>query len=225
MEITNSSCTRAWVEALEAIRASGDRFTDEHGNLCVEVLNLTITIEDSGSVREPLRAMQTRKTWHYPSADELERMITDPKKGSFSYTYGNRIRAYRGVIDQISDFIVPLLRSRSWSRRAVITLWDPESDAGPTKQVVPGHISLDFKLRAGKLNVTSTVRSADMFFGFPANVFQVSIIQHQVCRALNVKPGTITTFCTSAHVFEYQFEDMDKLLGELENESQDGPRR
>lgn len=218
MEIVRGSCSEAWIEALKAIRAGGTRFTDERGNLCVEILNLILAVEDPSSVREPLRTMQTRKTWHYPSADELERAISDPKQGSFGYTYGNRIHAYRGV-DQIADFIVPLLKSRSYSRRAVIVLWDPETDADPTKQVVPGHITIDFKLRNRKLHVTSTVRSADIFFGFPANIFQISILQNQVCRALNAKPGTLTTVCTSAHVFEYQFKDMDELLAELEEES------
>jgi thymidylate synthase len=216
MEIVAPSCTAVWISALKAVRLEGQRFTDERGNLCTEMLNLVLTIEDAATTREPLEIMQKRKTWHYPSADDLERMITEPRRGSFAYTYGNRIHAYRNGIDQLNSFVIPLLRATPWSRRAIVAIWDPESDARTSERTVPGHIAIDFKLREGRLHATSMMRSADVFFGFPANVFQISVLLEHAARALRVKPGSITAFCTSAHLFEYQYADIDELLEELE---------
>ena len=216
MELFAQTCTSVWIDALRAIRIDGRRFTDERGNLCSELLNLTLTIDDASTTREPLMIMQKRKTWHYPSAEDLERMITEPRKGSFAYTYGNRIHAYRGAIDQLNMYVIPLLRSTPWSRRAVIAIWDPEDDAHPTERTVPGHIAIDFKLRDGRLHATSMMRSADMFFGFPANVFQISVLLEHASRALKTKPGRISALCTSAHLFEYQYADIDELFEELE---------
>jgi thymidylate synthase len=216
MELINRRCTDVWIEALRLVRTQGREFTDERGNLCAETLNLTLSIIDPTTTREPLEIMQKRKTWHYPSAEDLERMITEPRKGSFPYTYGNRIHAYRGAIDQLNSYVIPLLRTTPWSRRAIMSIWDPEDDADPSERTVPGHIAIDFKLRDGKLHATSMMRSADIFFGFPANVFQISVLLEHASRILRTKPGTITAFCTSAHLFEYQYSDIDELFEEIQ---------
>lgn len=215
MELNNRRCIDAWIEALMLVRTQGRRFVDERGNPCVELLNVSVRIEDASTTREPLEIMQKRKTWHYPSAEDLERMITEPRRGSFAYTYGNRIHAYRGGVDQLNEYVIPLLRTTPWSRRAVMSIWDPEDDADPTERTVPGHIAIDFKLREGTIHATSMMRSADLFFGFPANVFQISVLLEHTCRALRSRPGTITVLCTSAHLFEYQYTDIDELLEEL----------
>lgn len=220
MELVRTRCTDAWIEALRLVRTHGLRFIDERRNPCIELLNLTIRIEDASTTREPLEIMQKQKTWHYPSAEDLERMITDPRKGSFAYTYGNRIHAYRGAIDQLNSYVIPLLRTTPWSRRAVVSIWDPEDDADPAERTVPGHIAIDFKLRDGRLHATSMMRSGDVFFGFPANVFQISVLLEHACRTLRAKPGTITALLTSAHLFEYQYTDIDELLRELGESSQ-----
>lgn len=218
MEIHTRTCMEAWSEAIRSVRTLGDRFTDDDGNACAELLNLSITIDDTRTTHEPLRVMIKRKTWHYPSAEELERMVSDPKSGSFAYTYGSRIHNYDERKDQFREYLIPLLQSRPQSRRAVLTIWNPMIDAEIGRSAAPGHISIDFKLRSGKLHVTSTMRSADLFFGYPANVFQVSVLQREACKALGVKPGRITMFCTSAHVFEYQFGDIDSVMDEISRE-------
>ena len=215
MELVNTRCTDVWMSALNHVRENGRRFTDERRNACTEVLNLTLSILDPKTTREPLEIMQKRKTWHYPSAEDLERMIIEPRRGSFAYTYGNRIHAYRGAIDQLNEYVIPLLRATPWSRRAIISIWDPEDDAQPSERTVPGHIAIDFKLRDGRLHATSMMRSADIFFGFPANVFQISVLLEHASRALKTTPGTITALCTSAHLFEYQYHDIDELMDEL----------
>lgn len=75
-------------------------------------------------------------------------------------------------------------------------------------------IVADFKVRDNKLNVTAVIRSNDLFFGFPANVYQIYILQEYVRKRLGIDTGDITFFSNSAHIFEDNFEDILKVISE-----------
>ena len=212
MQVISENAMESWKQALRIIRNSGRSFIDENNNECYEILNCIITVDDSETALLPLLEMRSQNKWHYPSAEELRRIMLSPKKG-YAYTYGSRIVSYSNGMNQLDDFIVPLLTKTPYSRRAVINLWDPSIDENLEKRDVPGMISIDFKLRNGRLFITGLIRSADLFFGWPANLYQLLTVQKYVCEKLQVKPGSITTFCTSAHVFSYEFEDMDEVFG------------
>jgi thymidylate synthase (methanogen type) len=211
MLIQKENTMDAWLDALLLAKNSNTRFIDENNNECQEILGMMITINNSGTINEPLIAMRSMGPWHYPSNDELTQVIMHPHKSGLPYTYGSRIFSYNDF-NQVEDFIIPLLQKEPNSRRAVITLWNPANDSNPRNRSVPGLISLDFKLRNGKLSVSGMIRSADLLFGWPANIYQISLIQQRISKKLNTNNGTITTFMTSAHIFTYQHEHIDELI-------------
>ncbi len=213
MEIETETTTEAWKRALKYVFENGKDFEDNN-RVCREVLNLTIKIKSpEKDITGPIEILNSFKKWVYPPLEEIKNIIQSKNLAPvYSYIYGPRIFNYRNKVDQIDDFVIPLLKNTRESRRAVVTLWDPEEDASIYKKGVPGLISLDFKLRKNRLNITAVIRSNDLFFGWPANIFQIYSLQELMVKKLDCFPGSITIFSTSIHIFKDQFEDLKKVL-------------
>ncbi len=204
-----------WKKILKYVFEKGTDFKDENKNLCREILNLYVQFDNSEDIHKLLVYLKSIEEYQYPSNDLLYNSVFSKSKKGFKYTIGNRIFNFslnEKNINQIDNFIIPLLKKTPFSRRAVVTLWNPILDSDIDSRSVPGMVSLDFKLRDKKLNITATIRSSDLFFGLPANVFQIFLLQDYVSKKLNVKKGFIGIFCNSAHIFEYQFEHIKKVL-------------
>jgi len=62
------------------------------------------------------------------------------------------------------------------------------------------------------MDVTVIIRSNNLFFGFPANIYQTYILQEYVAQRLNKELGKITLLLLSAHIFEDQFGDVEEMI-------------
>jgi thymidylate synthase len=212
MNITEKTTLEAWKAALNSIINDGHDYMDNERKTR-EMLNLMICIEEpTKDITKPIEIMRKSKKWVYPPLEEIESIILSKKLApAYSYSYGPRIFNYN-TINQIDKFVVPLLKKDHFSRRAVVTLWDPVIDANIFKKDVPGLIMIDFKLRNNKIHATSFVRSNDIFFGWPANIYQIYSLVEYLSKQLNCEIGSLTTFSSSAHIFEDQFESINKIL-------------
>ncbi len=204
-----------WKKILEYVYNEGSDFKDENKNVCREVLNLYVQFDNSEDIHKLLVYLKSIKEYQYPSNDLLYNSVFSKSKKGFKYTVGNRIFNFSFKdenINQIDEFVIPLLKKTPFSRRAIVILWNPIFDSEIHSRSVPGMISVDFKLRNNKLNITATIRSSDLFFGLPANVFQIFLLQDYVSKKLNVDKGFIGLFCNSAHIFEYQFDHIRRII-------------
>jgi thymidylate synthase len=130
----------------------------------------------------------------------------------FGYVYGSRLFKHTGNINQIHKYIILLLRKDKNTRRAVVTLFDPQRDSFIDHSDVPGLICIDFKIRDNRLNITATIRSNDIFVGWPANIYQLFMLQDYVAARLDIKIGSITTFSTSAHIFDEHINMINRII-------------
>jgi thymidylate synthase len=212
MNITKKTTLEAWKSALNHIINEGKNYKDNE-RLTRESLNLSICIEDPAKdITAPIEIMRKSKKWVYPPMEEIESIILSKKTAlAYSYSYGPRIFNHNNI-NQIDNFIIPLLKKDPFSRRAIAVLWDPLIDSNVYKKDVPGFILIDFKLRDNKLNATSFVRSNDIFFGWPANIYQIFCLVEYVSKQLSCEVGSLTTFSSSAHIFEDQFESINNVL-------------
>lgn len=212
-----SSTYKVWKKALRHVLEEGDVFEDEDGRVCKEVSNMALKIEDPETdIKKPINRLNSFDKWIYPSLDEIKNNILSKDSSiGYEYSYGNRILSYSGngeEKDQLNDFVIPLLKKNPNSRRAVINVWNPLVDSNFFKKEIPGVVSIDFKVRKGKLNVTELIRSNDLFYGWPANIYQIYCLQSFVSDKLNVDPGFLSTVSTSAHIFEEQFEYIEEVV-------------
>jgi thymidylate synthase len=124
--------------------------------------------------------------------------------------YGPRLRNWNGI-DQIEEIIV-LLKEDPLSRRAVISLFDPNTDFENSKDI-PCNNWLQFLIRDGKLHMHVTQRSCDILWGFSGiNTFEWSVLQECISKILGVDVGPVKWFIGSAHIYENVWERLDSII-------------
>lgn len=128
-----------------------------------------------------------------------------------SYTYGSRLRAFAGEIDQVQA-IIDNLRAVGESRRAVAALWSPAQDIGSAN---PPCLNLvQARLREGRLQLTAYFRSQDIYRAWAANAYGLRALQGQIAEALSATAGDLAILSHSAHIYAHDWERAGELLAQ-----------
>ncbi|MFH1072688.1 MAG: thymidylate synthase [Nanoarchaeota archaeon] len=214
MEINEETTYKAWKEALRHIVSQGKTFTDHENRKCREILNLFLTITSpKEDILIPIETLTKFDRWVYPSIEELSNIIFTKKKiATIHYTYGSRIFNFQDKINQINEFIIPLLKADPNSRRAVIMLYDPVTDSKTFNKEIPSLLFIYFKIQEKKLQLIGFIRSNDFFIGWPTNIYQLYKLQELVAQELGIEQGSLTTISNSAHIFEEYIELINEVL-------------
>lgn len=116
-------------------------------------------------------------------------------------SYGARWRV-QFVVDQIRE-VIRLLTKDPDSRRAVISMWDPDEDWFQINSTdIPCNTTIYFKIRGGHLNMTVCNRSNDMLWGaYGANAVHMSMLQEYVAGHLKIPVGVYIQQSDSFHVY------------------------
>ena len=125
--------------------------------------------------------------------------------GKFWGAYGPR------TVDQFPIIVDRLSRDHD-TRQAVITLWDPEYDAKGGKKDHPCTTAFFFLVRDGKLNMKTVMRSMDLWWGWPYDAVQFSMVQQAVAACLGIPVGTYTHHAVSAHLYEPHWKAAGYML-------------
>ena len=212
MEIKARTAEEAWKKMLREVMKNGVEFIDRKSRLCKETLNIITCVESPEAVTKPIEMLSSFKKWAYPSAEELKAFMLEKSDiPGYYYHYGSRAFNYSGI-DQVNDYLIPLLKKEPTSKRGIIVFYGPEKDTLPLKKETPGMVMMNFNIRNKKLHATAVIRSNDLFFGWPGNIVQTYFLADYVSKELNVPIGTLNTISISAHIFEDQFEYIKKLL-------------
>ncbi|HLD05627.1 MAG TPA: thymidylate synthase [Candidatus Nanoarchaeia archaeon] len=214
MEIVQGEALKAWKLCLQRIWSEGREFKDQEGRICKEVTNVMVRVENPElGVGEPAQWLANQEEWVYPSLEQINKVILGESNSAFfHYAYGERIFRFQGKKNQLQEFILPLLSKNIESRRALLSLYDPIEDSEGLKDDVPCLVAVHFRVIEGKVHVSGYIRSNDVFIGWPANVYQLFVLQKWVTSKLGLEFGSITTISGSAHIFlEYQ-EKLDRLI-------------
>ncbi|WP_067474367.1 thymidylate synthase [Nocardia amamiensis] len=120
--------------------------------------------------------------------------------GRLQGAYGPRMRRWRGRIDQLDRVRDILTRDRD-SRQAVIQLFDPERDTRGHRDV-PCTLGYRFFIRHNRLHMHTTMRSQDLWLGFPYDLFAATILQELLAGWLGVALGEYHHFVDSLHLYD-----------------------
>ena len=96
--------------------------------------------------------------------------------------------------------VAALLKKDPDTRQAGVTLWRPEELSTPSKDV-PCTMSLFFHIRAGRLNLSVTMRSNDVFWGLPYDAWMFSNALHTMAWAIGVPVGVYYHTALSLHAY------------------------
>ena len=123
--------------------------------------------------------------------------------------YGKRIFNPTEGVNQITN-IIELLRDDPNSRRAVIPIWSPNDSTRLKSNDIPCAVSITFLIRDNKLHTTLMMRSNNALRLLNVNIFEFSLIGEIVARELNIEYAQYTHYSNSMHVFEGDFNIVNK---------------
>ncbi|WP_409201002.1 thymidylate synthase [Methanobrevibacter sp. DSM 116169] len=221
-EIEGNEIADCWEKIVKEIMNEGHLVNDERGSLTKELLNVVTCINDPFGIKDGdffgmSKSLEKLDNIRIPDdyfweGDKLkvysEQFISDDKQG-FVYTYGNRLRAHFDRIDQIGKSIERLKTCRE-SRRAISLTWDPTIDADSDE--VPCMILVDFKIRDDTLYTTALWRSHDIYGAWFPNAVGLAYLSKYVSSEIgDVSLGPITIHSISAHVYEVNFDEAEKV--------------
>jgi thymidylate synthase len=217
MEITDTDAKKLWMKAINVILKEGDEYIDNDGKNCREIKNLILNLKNVNrrNIENPINHINSFDFILYPSKEELVGVMFKKMQAPiYEYTYGDRIFSFSGIKNQIDDFVIPLLKKDPSSRRGVISIYDPAKDSYIENHNTPCLMYIQVRIIDNKLALSSAIRSNDVLFGLPANLFQLFSIQEYVCKELNLEFGEITILCNSGHIFVDENNDLLKSLKE-----------
>ena len=113
------------------------------------------------------------------------------------------------VADNIKG-IVEKLKNDKNTRQGCIRIYDTKYGLSNTKDV-PCTLDLHFLIRDNKLNMTTYMRSNDLFWGLQYDLFVFTTIQEVVANELGLELGVYIHCPTSLHVYDYHYDVLDKI--------------
>ena len=125
--------------------------------------------------------------------------------------YGPRLLNWKGV-NQVSK-IIEILSTKPDSRKAVIQLFDA-ADLLVEHKDVPCTCTLQFLLRQGKLQLLVNMRSNDVHWGLPHDVFCFTMLQEIVARSVSAELGIYKHTVGSLHLYTKDIGPAKRFLSE-----------
>ncbi|MCY4583214.1 MAG: thymidylate synthase [Chloroflexi bacterium] len=125
--------------------------------------------------------------------------------------YGPRLFNWKGL-NQVQQ-VLDLLKAKPDSRQAVIQLFDAADISEPHNDV-PCTCTLQFMIRQGRLHLFTHMRSNDIMWGLPHDIFSFTMLQELFANDLQVELGTYKHMVGSLHLYRKSIKDAHKYLQE-----------
>jgi thymidylate synthase len=187
------------------------------GQECMEILSHQTTID----MNHPILLSECRKLSYRFMAGEAHWILTGDNRvneyvrqlAPYSDNGETMFGAYGPKFVQQYGYVIRTLMADWESRQAVITFW--RECPGPSKDI-PCTIALQFLIRDKKLHLHVTMRSSDIWLGWPYDVFSFSMIAKFIQLALQseirfpsdtpLKLGYLTITAGSQHLYARDYE-------------------
>lgn len=211
-DVFETNIDDAWLHWYSILSNMNLDDSSRDGEVCGEILNAITVITDptNNIMKNRIRNLSMKygigeMLWYLSGNNQLKE-IQKYTKGwdrmsddgvTCNSNYGWCIR-YKYGFDQWEWCIKELTKNRN-SRRAVIHIKEPsEKDS----KDINCTCTLQFFIREGKLYMTTYMRSNDLWFGFPYDVFQFTCMQILMSMQLGVGLGTYTHIAGSLHLYK-----------------------
>jgi len=209
-----------------------DFVSSPRGMLTKEVLGATLTLRNPRArlITSPTRAVNYSFAvgefiWYWDGRNDLEFISRYNKRlpqfsddgVTLNSAYGYRIFGpfgHSGGDRNQWKTVLDILRTDRDSRRAVIHILNRADISGISKDV-PCTSTLQFFIRDERLHMHVYMRSNDVFWGLPYDVFSFTLMQEAMAIELGVGLGHYKHTAGSLHIYERHFSDSEKIISEL----------
>ena len=127
-------------------------------------------------------------------------------------SYASRLFDYAGSGRDQLAWAIDRLRSDPETRSATITTFEPLTDT----TYIPCVSMLDFWAPRGQLELVVYAHSLDFGKKAYGNLVELARLQAMVADELELPPGSLTLYVKSAHVYEPEWELMQRLAATVE---------
>ena len=211
----------------QQLKEEGEMVTARGFNT-IEINNVAIRLKN---IRKRCTTLNSRKwnlnfaigefAWHLSASNKLDAIEYYAKEwknsspdgqGIYESCYGHKI--FKSEPGQSSQWqkIINLLRHDPYTRRAVLTLYNFNNVLELDSKDVACTCSIQFLFRNGKLDATVYMRSNDIIWGLPNDIFFFTMLQELLANELSVKVGVYNHMVGSLHVYERHFELAESIL-------------
>jgi len=115
-------------------------------------------------------------------------------------------------LNQIARAVDVLTQDDPDSKRVVLQIFDAREDIRKSNIDVSCTIGLQLLLRDGRLHMVAYMRANDAYVGMLSDVFSFTFIQEFIAGLIGSEIGTYTHFVGSIHIYENDFEAVERLL-------------
>ena len=129
--------------------------------------------------------------------------------GECSYCYGQRWSEHHQI-----DNVRKRLTENPNSKKAIIMTWMPY-DTRPDISDSPCNISYMFLNRNGKLDMTATIRSNDLFKGIRYDYALASSMLQNMASFIGQEVGELYFHINSLHAYRQDFENLEMVINEI----------
>lgn len=131
----------------------------------------------------------------------------------FGAEYSNCHANYKGMgMDQLA-MVVDQIRNNPGSRRIFMSAWNPKS--APEMVLPPCHVSYQFYVSNGNLDVMMYQRSADVFLGLVFNIASTATLLTLIAKITGLVPRFVKLVVGDGHIYESHFTAVNKQLGRV----------
>ncbi len=195
--VEGPTVAETWLEVLRLVMRFGQIKPTDYSQSQRELFNLVAIITDENPDDIYFAP------WLPFSREELEdyypRLLSPDKIPGVSYTYGERLRNYKGEgLDQIAS-LKERLREAHHTRRAVAITWDAFVDSHSDNP--PCLLEVGAGVQQGKLYLTARFRSHDLYTAWPQNTYALRRLQKEIADDVGLELGPLTIISHSAHIY------------------------
>lgn len=130
--------------------------------------------------------------------------------GSIGPGYGKQFRDCKGY-DQVQQ-VISDIRSNPYSRRHIISLWQPDEISQMALPPCHGLIIQFNVSQGGELSCQMYQRSGDMFLGVPWNIAFYSLLTKVIAQITGLKAKEFVHVLGDAHVYLNHLDQIDEQL-------------
>ena len=162
--------------------------------------------------------------WHVSGSDEISPIAHyAPRWRNFSddgvrirgSCYGHRIFHADGGRESQWSRLVATLRSDCQSRRAVLNVQQPyEETLSIASKDVPCVTSCQFLVRDDRVEAIVNMRSNDVIWGLPYDVFLFTMLQEMLAVEIGANLGSYRHFAGSMHLYERHAGWADRIVAD-----------
>lgn len=220
------SVNNAWLHTLRRVFVGGSVVDVGSGNVAgartKELLNISTTFW----MAFPLLTVAERRLnyrfafaepwWILSGYDDPSLLAPyNPKLAEFLGGTTKTFGAYGPRIAEQLEYIIDTLSADPNSRRAVLSIWRPNPPTG--ERDIPCTALIQFFIRNGELHVIDTMRSSDLWLGWPYDAMCFSMLAGVVClrlreRGLLCSLGQLSINAGSQHFYYSHLEGISRMM-------------